>query len=367
MRNAAGVAAAYVMTFAPQVIFTGFGGILADYWSRRLLFIASDGFCAFMLALGSAMTIEHGPPSVLYVIILAVASAQAIYHPTFQAALPETVNGDPVQIALASNLMQGVQNVTVVVGPLLAGSGIGAVGVIGVFSGAALFFLVAVVLNLLTRCISDPMVPSSKPSRKTSAAAGVWQGWLFVRCHRGLWWGSIFFAAVNIGAGAIESLLLFFLRHHLGFRALMVGIIYAAQGVASVGAMLVTPRFSQQWPPLLLIVGASLAMVVGDVIIGLGQCFPIVIGGVLLVQGSIAVAATQWFTYRALVTPTDLLGRVVAATRAIAYLPLPFSALMAGFVANQIGADRVIIAAALATLAAVIGLGGLLLRFEACR
>ncbi|MCY0899783.1 MAG: hypothetical protein OWU33_12805 [Firmicutes bacterium] len=143
--------------------------------------------------------------------------------------------------------------------------------------------------------------------------------------HPGLWWGSIFFAAVNIGAGAIESLLLFFLQHHLGFRGLMVGIIYAAQGIASVGAMLVIPRFSQQWPPLLLIVSASLAMVGGDMIIGLGQFFPIIIGGVLLVQGSIAVAVTQRFTYRALVTPTDLLGRVVAATRTIAYLPVPLS------------------------------------------
>ncbi|MCY0899782.1 MAG: MFS transporter [Firmicutes bacterium] len=148
--SALGVAAGYVMTFAPQVIFTSAGGILADYWPWRFLLIASDGFCAFMLAFGGALTIEHGPSTVLYAIILAIASAQAIYHPTFQAVLPETVNGDPALIALASNLMQGVQNVIVVVGPLLAGIGIGTVGVTGVFIGAALFFLVAVVLNLLT-------------------------------------------------------------------------------------------------------------------------------------------------------------------------------------------------------------------------
>ncbi|AEJ38703.1 transporter, major facilitator family [Sulfobacillus acidophilus TPY] len=360
--SAIGVAAGYVMTFAPQVLFTGVGGPLADHWPRGSLLMVSDGFSAIMLGLGSAITVDHGPPAVLYGLIFAVASAQAIYHPTFQAVLPETVNGDPALMASASNWMQGVQNVTMVAGPLWAGVGIGAMGVTGVFMVTGLLFLVAVVLNLRIRGLSEPVGSPSKPSSRSPAVTGVWQGWRFVRRHRGLWWGSLFFAAVNIGAGAIESLLLFFLRHHLGFRASMVGVMYAAQGIASIGAMLVTPRLSKRWRPLVLMVSASLVMVVGDLMIGLGQWPPIVIGGVMLVQGSIAVAATQWFTYRALVTPSDLLGRVVAATRTIAYLPLPLATLGAGLVANRIGADRVIVDAALVTLVAVIGVGGLLLR-----
>lgn len=76
----------------------------------------------------------------------------------------------------------------------------------------------------------------------------------------------------------------------------------------------------------------------------------------IFIKGSVTLLAINWFTLRQETVPSKLLGRVISSTRMVAFLALPFSAMIAGFLAESINVLSIfLVAGAFAIVSSIVG------------
>ncbi|HZU78141.1 MAG TPA: MFS transporter, partial [Dehalococcoidia bacterium] len=118
--------------FAPILIFSLFGGVLADRVPKRRLLVITQSVMATQ-ALIFALLVSTGLIQLVHIYILAaiLGTANAVDNPTRQAFVVELVGPDDVGNAVALNSTQF--NVARLVGPALGGLTIAAIGMAGCF------------------------------------------------------------------------------------------------------------------------------------------------------------------------------------------------------------------------------------------
>jgi len=168
-----------IVALVPLIVFGLLGGAIADTVDRRKLLLFTSGSTAVASALLFAQSLLPGPGhlSVLWVLTAVESALTAINSPTRSASIPALV-GQP-KIAAANALNMTVQQVGVIVGPLVAGFLIGAGGLPFTYAIDACGFLLALVL---LRGL-PPLPPGGTARRLHFGAAfrGVGEGFAFLR------------------------------------------------------------------------------------------------------------------------------------------------------------------------------------------
>jgi len=146
---------------APMMLFSVWGGSLADLYPKRSILIATQSaqmICAFLLAIG----VWAGFANATFIVVLAALNGVAMGFdmPARQAFTVEMTSREDLlnAISLNSSIVNGAR----VIGPSLAGLMIGAVGVSACFLFNGLSF-VAVIIGLL-------MMPNCRFSNGTSTS-----------------------------------------------------------------------------------------------------------------------------------------------------------------------------------------------------
>jgi hypothetical protein len=113
----------------PRAVFALLGGAMTDRLSPRRVMLASN-VVRMALVAGMAGLILFGAPQLwmIYTFALAFGLADAFFYPAQNAIVPRLVGKDDLQ--LANSLVQGVMQLSLFAGPVLAGI------VIAAFSGA---------------------------------------------------------------------------------------------------------------------------------------------------------------------------------------------------------------------------------------
>src|SRR4051794_39820865 len=111
------VAAAGLGRFVPALLFSAYGGVMAERFERVRLMLSSDLLCLLWQALLAVVAVTDGP--VLVAIALAGMSAitGSVYAPAVEAMLPQIAGED--DLAAANALNATIENVTVVAGPAI--------------------------------------------------------------------------------------------------------------------------------------------------------------------------------------------------------------------------------------------------------
>jgi len=129
----------------PLLLFSMIGGALADQVDRRkLLIIVTVEQMLFAFALAWLTTVPDPSRVLLVAIVLAIGAAQAIYAPSYSAALPALVGKEDLAgaIALNSTSMNGSR----VIGPAIGGVLYHLVGVSWVFGLNGLTYIAVIVV-----------------------------------------------------------------------------------------------------------------------------------------------------------------------------------------------------------------------------
>ncbi len=164
----------------PIMLFSLIGGVLADRVDRRKILLASQYVqmtCAFILTLlvyFNVVKVGH-----MMVLVAVAGTAMSFGGPAYQALIPGLVERKAVPNAVALNSIQF--NLARVVGPLVAGITMAALGAVMCFFLNGLSFL-AVIAGLY-------MIRASFQPQKTteSVLAGMRSGFSFVRKRGALW------------------------------------------------------------------------------------------------------------------------------------------------------------------------------------
>lgn len=318
------------------------GVILDRYQTKRILIIADLVRAAafFALAIGA-----EGDASTWMVFATAfvVGTMSTFFDSGLQALLPSVV-GDDLLVAVNAKLS--------LARTLAWPVGVGVAGILVAQPGG---FSIVFAANSYSFILSALFLWRVKPIRERPKQArlgkrsGVWAGVRFLRNNPTLKWATIGAAVTNLVFAPLEILLLKFVDEKLlataslpGFLETMfqgparVGFFVALQAAIGSIGILVAPRVAGRLKLGRMYVIGMLALGLGFAVVSAMSNFWAVL------PAGFALAGVGWvnvafFTLRQRLTPEEMLGRVIAASRTVSWILIPVGAALGGWLADRIG------------------------------
>lgn len=225
-----------------------------------------------------------------------------------------------------------------VAGPGLAGALAALVGVVGAVTADAFSYAVSVGSLLSIRTPEDP--PERKAGTATSLRAGIADGLAFVWRHPCLRKITACTAIGNLFVAMEMSLSMLFLVRVVHVRPALTGLLMALASLGGVVGAVLSGPLTRRLGEARILWFAPLVFGIPNLLIPLAQPGW---GVVLFPLGSAASAFSGviynvgQLTYRQAACPPDLLGRMNAAIRWVAWGVLPLGGILAGLCGSVIG------------------------------
>ena len=315
----------YALEYAPVLVASPFGGLLADRLNRkRLLLVCNIAAMGLVTLLVGAVSSGTGGRSLLlYAIVVLLATVAPLAHPTEQSLVPALAESR--HLRKANSYLQAADPAVAIAGPALA-------GVLLVALGPRLCLLVdGATFALAALLVTGMRIPARSP-RPSSDRAGYGEACTLLRYDGILTAGTALFMVTNLVTAAVQADIFFYV---VGVRHLTpsaVGAVFMAQGAGALaGALLAGRILARHDDGLTILLGTQVA---GACVLCLAMVDSIPL--MLLLWGAEAAAGTAtavaWFTLRQRRVPSHLLGRVVALTRMAAFVSIPAGSLAGGVV-----------------------------------
>jgi predicted MFS family arabinose efflux permease len=313
----------------PMLIFSLFGGVVADRVERRKIMLASQYLqMTFAFILGGLIFFHQVKVWHIFVLSFLTGSAQSFSGPAYISLLPLLVKREDVPNAIAMNSMQF--NLARVIGPILAGLALTAFGPAVCFGLNGLSF-VAVIIALLVMKM-PPLIPQE---RKSGILEDMRQGFKFVFTRKALLLLTFLaFAGTFLGMPIITFLpVVASTIFSLGAKG--YSYLLTSYGLGSVaGALLVAasghiPRKGR----LALILQVTFAATL--VAFAFSRHFPISLV-IAFLAGLCIVGVVSMYSSLVQLTTTDAMrGRVMSIFMLAFRGGMPLGNLLAGFVAQR--------------------------------
>ena len=330
----------------PILLFTLFGGVIADRHDRRYVLIGSQ-----FIQMASALTLAalvfsdtwadgelNGDVlEIWHILSLSFVSGfgQAFGGPAYQSLIPSLVPKDNLPNAIALNSIQF--NLARVIGPLLAGVTLATLGTAACFTINGLSFLVVIVALLSLKVKHTP------PKVRKDIFEEMLGGLSYVR-RREAMVPLIFLAAVTTFLGLPLLTLLpvlvqnVFLQGVVQYSEMMA---YSGTG-AVIGALLIAwfGKFKRMGFTFLLVQAIFGLLIVGFAVsktLWLSQALLFVSGAALIIVFSLVTSLVQ------LIAPNEMRGRVMSIFMLAFRGGTPLGSLLSGYLAGIISAPTVLV------------------------
>jgi len=346
--RAESVGIVYFAAYAPQLVFSLWGGVLADRFDRRRLLLGTQVIAAAG-AVGFGLLTTTGSATVANVAVASfvLGIAQMLSIPAMQALMPSVVPRDALSSAIS--LSTATNSLARVVGPLLAALVIGGIGIEWVFWANAVSFVAVIVAWLVTRV---PRPPAMAESRSLAAiGAALW----YVRSTPTVAVpivASTFLMAVGV---VYQPLAVVFTTDVLAHGSRSLGSDYygwyqAAIGVGAAVGILASAGPGRRHPArtfLMTAIGYSVAVTVLGLTSSLGPALAVVcvVGALHFANVTLGLNLVQHEV------PEEMRGRVMAIHMIGLVGVVPITALVGGLVADAIGIRQTFVVGGLACLA----------------
>lgn len=315
----------------PTLLFGFVGGVVLDRVNLRLASVVADlaRAAAFILLAFNASS-ESLSIAALVAIAFFIGSMAAAFNSALQAFIPAVATD--AQLPAANARLSLAQTFAFAVGPAIGGL------IVGIWG-----FGVAFAINAATFAISALSLTFVRPirdfdrSRRGVFTEDLKAGFTYLWRHTQLRLASLGAAAVNLVTGFVEATLVLVGREVLGIEDFTsLGIVFAAIGVSSIVGSL-----SGEW--VIDRLGLGRSFIVGMGTVGVGA-FALALQSTLpgaIITLSVAFIGVPWLnialvTMRQVYTPKDMLGRVISASRAVAWSSLPVGAMLSGVLADRV-------------------------------
>lgn len=333
--SAFAIGAINVVSAVPLLLFSLFGGVIADRIDRRRILMTTLSLLAG-LSLIYAGLIWSGRIEYWQILVLAAIAGtiHAFELPASQAFVSELVPRRDLLQAIALN--SASFNSTRIVGPVLASTAIGVLGLASAFIVNALTLFAPIVTLFRLKRI---MKPRLKSTSGVSGLNALKDGLRYVRSNEGmmgliLLQGVIsFFVTPNL-----LVLLPLYVTDELGGGDSWVGIMLSVLGAGSlVGALVLLrgSRLESAARKRLTISNIGLAVGVGWLALSPSPLFAV--PGVLIAGYSFSSGNSQISTRLQQTAPEELRGRVMSLNSLAFNGVMPFSTLLISGLAQVIG------------------------------
>ena len=320
----------------PSFLLAPFAGVLVDRWNRHHLLVITQ-VCALLQSLAMALLTMLGLIKMWHVIVLSIVQGviNAFDMPARQAFVVELVEKrDDLANAIALN--SSMVNAARLLGPSIGGVVIAAVGEGWCFMIDAISYL-AVIASLLAMKITARMW---QPTNDANILQQIREGWNYAARFAPIRNILILLALVSLVGMPYTVLMPIFANEVLRGGPNTLGLLMAASGVgALIGAMFLAARKSVlglgKFIPLMAAVfGAGLIAFSFTRLLWLSLILMIATGLGFMVQMAVSNTVLQT------IVDEDKRGRVMSFYTMAFMGTAPFGSLLAGSVADHIGAPH---------------------------
>ncbi len=335
----------------PMLLFGIAAGVVIDRVAVRAWLIVADlARAAAFLLLAVAVAVDVQALWMVLAVAFLAGTMAVFFDSGLQALMPAALSDD--LLVTANTRLQFAATLATVLGPSAAGlliAGAGGLTVAFVVNGVT--FLGSAAYLVAVREVR-PRVPVEHGSFGSDLREGLSYLWHEPRLR----WATLGASAANLAFAPVAATLILYATNVLGLGSRGAGGFFAVNAAIGAAGVLAAIRVIR-WLRL------GRTMVVG--MVGLGAGFVIVAATDVFVVAALAagtaLVGVAWInvaftTLRQTVAPPAMLGRVVAASRAISWTGIPAGAALGGLLADSIGLVALYRISSAAVLVVAVGL-----------
>lgn len=336
------------VSFIPMILLFPVGGIIADRVNKRNIMVVLDFGTAILIFLFYLLTGKIDIVPLMAMTMIMLYGIQGAYQPAVKASVPVLVA--PEHIMRANSVVDMINSVASMAGPVIGGLLFSVLGLTPILYVSMGCFFAAAVMEMFI-CI--PFARRKTTGNIVATGLGdLKESFRFMfRGRPVIWKISLIFASSNL---LLTSLILIALpvliTQRLGFAVDTANRLYGyAQGVVAAGAVLggllagtLSKKLKAKASPLLLI-GCSLSVLLGGIALQTlsvpMEIYIILIVGCGLLLTLHTLFQIQMMTYLQLLTPEDLIGKVISCFMCVVMCTIPLGQFIYGFVFEHIGSS----------------------------
>ncbi len=335
------------LQFLPVLLFSIFGGVLADRWPKRRVLLITQAVASIQAFLLWILTITGSvQPWHIYILALVLGLTNSLDQPTRAAFAVEMVGREDLPNAVA--LTFSLQNLTRIVGPGVAGIVIATLGTPPLFLLNALSFLAVIVALALID--SQKLHVQALPTDGTGARQSSWQslreGIEYARKTAAVALIIIVAGLVLLFGANFDVLLPLFATDVLHVGARGFGFLSAAIGIGSLIAALWL-AWSNHPPTLRRILIGMLIFCGLEVLFALSSSYLLSLLLIASIGATETLFGTLTITMLQTVPPDHLRGRVASIYILFFTGSAPLGFLLAGWLSSLYGASLTLLLCAL--------------------
>jgi len=330
------------LQFLPYLLFSLWGGTLADRFDRRRLIIATQSIMGLLaLALGAVTLTGSATVHLVYVFAFLLGCASAVDNPARQAFVNEIVGPDDLHNAIALN--SASFNLARLGGPALAGVMVALLGSGWVFILNAASFGVTILALLLMR--ARELFPQIRRSGAVKLVAGL----RYVKVRRELILVlSLAFGVATFGLNYQMTMALM-ARQQFLLGAEAFGLMSTALAVGALAGSLLSARRTSI--PLRLVLASAVAFGAVEIVVGMSPTY----WSMLLVLPFAGILAMTFTTSAQSFLQTHsedwVRGRVMGIYTLVFFGGTPIGAPVIGWAADRFGPRSGLVGGGLGTVA----------------
>lgn len=330
------VSAVTAIEFLPAMLFGFVAGVWVDRLDRRAILIWTDlGRFVSLGAIPVAYLMDGLTFPVLYVATFFTGLLSILYDAAYQVLMPHLVK--PEQLLDANAKLQMSQSIARGSGPALGGTMVQWLSAPIAVAVDAVSYLLSAVTAFLIR---TPRKQGTAP-RKAFLGELV-EGVRAIVSHPVRWRLSGAEAMDNFFGSGVIALYALFATRELGLSAFLTGLVFAAGPLGAIAASLLLARVGRPDRPREVVLIGVLVRATGFILAPLagGSTAVVVVllaAGQVLAQGGLTMLAPASVTWRQVITPNHLLGRVLSSGMTLQYGTIPLGALFAGWLGEAVG------------------------------
>lgn len=352
--SAFAIGAISIVSALPMLLFSLYGGVIADRFDRRKIVIYSLGALGAISAIYASL-IGFDRIEYWHILVLAaVAGLIAAFElPAQQAFVSELVPRRDLPGAIALN--SASFNATRIVGPALAATAISIIGLAGAFV-INIFTLLAPMWTLIG--LGKVVPKRDVPKSTTSGMDQLRDGMSYVRANDATFGLILLQALVSFFVSPnLLVLMPLFTTNVLGGSDAWVGYMLSALGAGSLTGAMILLRGSRLERAAEKRMRISLTgLCVSMIWLGFSPNVWIAVPGIMIAGFSFSMTNTQLATRLQQTAPEQLRGRVMSLVTLAFNGVMPFSTLLISFLAQTIGQPKVLIGSGV-----LLGIGILIL------
>jgi MFS family permease len=322
----------------PYLVLSLPGGALIDRLNRKALMIWCD--VARVLAFGSiplVFVLDRLDLPQLYLVALISGVTKVVFDIAALASLPNVV--PPARFSQAASLNYVSEETAKLFGPTLGGAlvGLGKTTLAGTtiaYLVDSLTYLVSVISLLF---IKVPFQAGQAARPLNTLWPDIKEGLRFVWHQPHLRWMMLLTTGSNFLLSPLLIIIVVVAKDHLHLDAWLLGLTLSSVGLGGLLGALLAPRFLARFKPMPLFFGTLALWTCAITILALADSAWLIIIGYGLVGLTDPIFSINVITYRSILTPDHLQGRVISSFRVLTFGIEPVGLALGGFLLGSLG------------------------------